>query len=256
MITTRTYLMLLYNPDVFIDKPEMKDWTDSMFIDELKKEQAKDIVNTCLIPASVYKAAIEHYSFKSLHNKLRMEVECDQIDANVERFALRPMLTDPSDFDKEDRAPGSADCWAQKAIRNSTILFLGDSGSLIYNPNGKTKYTVDQFLNGSVDGKATAVRSRWSHLTGVSTCGADWKNWIQGLRAVLAGISKHAFETDPDNVERVPSWFHVFCFDNLNSLGADSVAGEDKRLTNNKPKDRTTYEGFLFLDNAWLQQDQ
>ena len=54
-------LMLLHNPEVFTDRPEMKDWTDSTFIDELRKEQAKDIVNTGLIPASVHKAAIEHY---------------------------------------------------------------------------------------------------------------------------------------------------------------------------------------------------
>ena len=29
--------MLLHNPEVFIDKLEMKDWTDSMIIDELRK---------------------------------------------------------------------------------------------------------------------------------------------------------------------------------------------------------------------------
>ena len=36
-----SYLMLLHNPDVFKDSPEMKDWTDSRFIDELRAEQAK-----------------------------------------------------------------------------------------------------------------------------------------------------------------------------------------------------------------------
>ena len=36
-----SYLMLLHNPDVFKDSPEIKDWTDSRFIDELRAEQAK-----------------------------------------------------------------------------------------------------------------------------------------------------------------------------------------------------------------------
>ena len=56
-----SYLMLLHNPDIFTDSPEMKDWTDSMFIDELRKGQEKGYVNTGLIPVAVYKAAIEHY---------------------------------------------------------------------------------------------------------------------------------------------------------------------------------------------------
>ena len=34
------------NPDVFRDSPEIKDWTDSRFIDGLKAEQAKGYVNT------------------------------------------------------------------------------------------------------------------------------------------------------------------------------------------------------------------
>ena len=113
-----SYLMLLHNPDVFKGSPEMKDWTDSRFIGELEAEQAKGCVNTGLIPAAVYKAAIEHYSFKSLHNNLRLEDKGDNIDVNVEKFALRPMLTDPT-------VPGTAECWPQKAIRNSTIIFLG-----------------------------------------------------------------------------------------------------------------------------------
>ena len=180
-----SYLMLLHNPDVFTDKPEMKDWTDSMFVDELKKEQDKGYVNIGLIPASVYRAAIEHYSFKSLQNELRMETECDgQIDANVERFALRPILTDPSDFNiEEKRAPGSPGCWAQKAIRSSTILFLGDSGSVIYNPNMTTKYNAEQYL--AAEGKPYAVRSHWKNLIAVSTSGAMWKGWTLGIRSVL-----------------------------------------------------------------------
>ena len=120
-----SYFMLLHNPDVFKDSPEMSDWTDSRFVDELRKEQAKGYVNTGLIPAAVYKAAIEHYSFKSLHNNLRLEDKGNDINVNVEKFALRPMLTDPT-------VPGTVECWPQKAIRNSTILFLGDSGTFIY----------------------------------------------------------------------------------------------------------------------------
>ena len=51
--------MLLHNPEFFTDRPEMKDWTDSMFIDELRKEQEKGYVNTGLIPATVFKAVIK-----------------------------------------------------------------------------------------------------------------------------------------------------------------------------------------------------
>ena len=120
-----SYLMLLHNPDVLKDSPEKKDWTDSRFIDELGKGQAKGYVNTCLIPAAVYKAAIEHYSFKPMHNNLRLKDKGNDINVHVDKFALRPMLTDPT-------VPGTVECWPQKAIRNSTILFLGDSGTFIY----------------------------------------------------------------------------------------------------------------------------
>ena len=235
--------MLLHNPEVFADRPEMKDWTDAMLIDELRKEQAKGYVNTGLIPATVYKAAIEDYTFKSLHNKLRIEAEGDMINANVEKFAFRPMLTDPS-------VPGSVDCWPQKAIRDSTIIFLGDSGSLIYNLNMKTKYTVDGYLRGS-EGKWTHVKSRWENLISVTGCGAGWADWITGLRIVLKKAIKDSnLELDPDDVKRLPPWYHVVCFDNLNSLGADTCEGETKRLSNKKPKERTTYRGFL--EHPWL----
>ena len=88
--------MLLHIPKVFKDSPEMEHWTDSRFIGELQAEQAKGYVNTGFIPAAVYKAAIEHYSFKPLHNSLRLGDEGSNVDVNVERFALRPMLTNPT----------------------------------------------------------------------------------------------------------------------------------------------------------------
>ena len=121
----------------------MKDWTDSRFIDELTAERAKGYVNTGLIPAAVYKAAIEHYSFKHLHNPLRLDDEGNNTNVNVESFALRPMLADPT-------VPGTAECWPQKAVRSSTILFLGDSGTHIYNTtsNRKLHDNVDIFLRG------------------------------------------------------------------------------------------------------------
>ena len=130
----------------------MKDWTDSRFIDELKAERAKGYVNTGLIPAAVYKAAIEHYSFKPLQNTLRLEDKGNNIDANVEKFALRPLLTDPT-------VPGTAECWPQRAIRNSTILFLGDSGTFIYKSiSNKHHDSVDEFLRGKKDGNWTNYR--------------------------------------------------------------------------------------------------
>ena len=106
-----------------------------------------------------------------------------------------------------------------------------------------TKYNAEQYL--AAEGKSYAVRSHWKNLTGVSTSGAMWKDWIVGIRQVLQSIPKAALETDPDGVERVASWFHVVCFDNLNSLDAGSIAGEDKRINNKRPKPRTTHEGFL-----------
>ena len=48
--------MLLHNPDVMKDQPEMKDWTDARFVEELQKGQAKGNVNIGLTPAEVYKA--------------------------------------------------------------------------------------------------------------------------------------------------------------------------------------------------------
>ena len=58
---------------------------------------------------------------------------------------------------------------------------------------------------------------------------------------------------DPDGVKWLPSWYHVVCFDNLNSLDADTPERETERLTQKKPKPRTTYEGFM--NNTWLQYE-
>ena len=141
-----SYLVLPRNPDIMKDSPEMKDWTDSMFIDELQKEQAKGNVNTGLIPASVFNAAIEHYSSNSLHNAIRAKDEEDRVDINVERFALRHMFTDP------------------KAIRESIVLVLGGSGSFIYKSSSHS--IVDQFLRGNEDGDWEAVKFRRPNLQG------------------------------------------------------------------------------------------
>ena len=169
--------MLLHNPNVFKDSPEIKDWMDSRFIDELQAVQAKGYVNTGLTPAAVYKAAIEHYSFKPLHNTLRLGNKGRNIDVNVEKFALRPMLTDPT-------VSGTAECWPQRAIRDSTILFLWDSGSFIYKPNMKSHDSVDEFVRGKEDGNWSSVKLRWLNLTGVHGCGVDWRHWIKGLEIV------------------------------------------------------------------------
>ena len=134
------------------------------------------------------------------------------------------MLTDPS-------VPGTVDCWPQKAIRDTTILFLGDSGTVIYKPNMKSKDGVDEFLKGTGDGKWNAVKSRWHNLTDVYGCSAGWADWIQGLHTVMNKATKNfILELDPDNVHRLPSWYHVVCFDNLNSLNADTPEGETSRL--------------------------
>ena len=242
-----SYLMRRHNPDVFKDSPDMKDWTDSRFIDELRREQAKGYVNTGLIPAAVYKAATEHYSLKSLHNNLRLEDKGNDINVNVEKFALRPMLTDPT-------VPGTAECWPQKTTRNSTILFLGDSGTFIYKStfNMNIHDSVDELLRGKKgkkDGNWTTVKSRWHNLTGVHGCGAGWADWIRGMHIVTnKAVDDMILEHDPDGEERFPSWYHVVCFDNLNSLDATTPEEETKRLKANKPssrKPRTTYKGFM-----------
>ena len=246
-----SYLMLPHNPDEFTDSPEMKDWTDSRFIDELREEQEKGYVNTGLIPAAVYKAAIEHYSFKPLHNNLMLEDEGNDINLNVEKYALRPMLTDPTVL-------GTVECWPQKVIRNSTILFLGDSGMFMYKStsNMKVHDSVDEFLRGAKDGNWTTVKSRWHNLNGVHGCGAGWADWIEGMHIVTKKAMKDSIlEFDPDGQERFPSWYHVACFDN-NSLDANTPEEETKRLKAKKPtsrKPRTTYNGFM--ENGLLQSE-
>ena len=157
------------------------------------------------------------------------------------------MLTDPS-------VPGTVDCWPQKATCDSTILFLGDPGTFIYEANMKSHGSVDEFLRGTKDGKWTTVKSRWHNLTDVHGCGAGWANWIQGLRIVINKATKDSIlELDPDGVHRLPSWYHVVCFDKFNSLDADAPEAETKRLTQKRPKPRTTYDGFM--ENSWLQDE-
>ena len=162
------------------------------------------------------------------------------------------MLADPT-------VPGTAECWPQKAIRNSTILFLGDSGKFIYKSisNMKIHDSVDEFLRGKKDGNWTTVKSRWHNLTGVHGSGAGWADWIRGLHIVTnQAVDDMILEHDPDGEERFPSWYHVVCFDNLNSLDANTPEEETKRLKANKPssrKPRTTFEGFM--ENGLLQSE-
>ena len=240
--------MLLHNPDVMKDQPEMKDWTDSRFIDELQKEQEKENVNIGIIPAAVYQAAIEHYSFKSLHNPIRENVEEGRVDTNVERFALRPMLTDPT-------LPGKAAHWPQKAICDSTIRVLGGSGSFIYKASSHS--TVDQFLRGSEDGNWGAVKHRWRNLKGVHGCGVGWAHWIENMKKVIDQAKEEKIlEKDPDSVLRLPAYYHVIRLGNLNTINALTPEGEQRRLTCNKVANRrplTTFEGFM--ENGLLQHE-
>ena len=61
----------------------------------------------------------------------------------------------------------------------------------------------------------------------VTGCGAGWAHWIEGLPIVLnTAIKESNLELDPDGVKRLPPWYHVVCFDNLNSLDADTLEGE------------------------------
>ena len=215
----------------------------------MRKEPEKGYVNTDLIPAAVYKAAIEHYSLKSLHNNLRLEAEGNNINVNVEKFALRPMLADPA-------VPGTVECWPQMAIRNSTILFLGDSGTFIYKSisNIKIHDSVDEFVRGTTDGNWTSVKSRWHHLNGIHGCGAGWANWFEGMHIVInKAIKENIPEYDSDGQERFPSWYHVVCFDNLSSLAATILLKRTKRLSYKRPKPRTTYGGFM--ENGLLQSE-
>ena len=93
------------------------------------------------------------------------------------------------------------------------------------------------------------VKSRWHNLTGVHGCGAGWADWIKGLQIVTnQAIDDMILEQDPDGVDRFPPYYHVVCFDNLNTLDANTPEEETKRLTANKPasrKLRTIFEGFM-----------
>ena len=207
----------------------MKDWTDSMSIDELQKEQDKGNVITGLVPASVYKAAIEHYSFNSLQNPLRREEdEANRVNTDVGRFALRHMFTDPS------------------AIRESMVLVLGDSGSSIYKSSSHP--TVDELFGGKRDGDWGAVKQRWPKLQGVRGCGAGWADWIEGMKKVLGQARENSIlECDPDGVCRAPAYYHVICLDNLNTIDA-LTPEEEKSVLNIKLAGRkplTTFEGSI-----------
>ena len=101
------------------------------------------------------------------------------------------------------------------------------------------------------------VKSRWHNLTGVHGCGAGWADWIEGMHtATNKAIGDTILEFDPDGEERFPSWYHVVCFDNLNSLDANTPEEETKRLNAKKPssrKPRTTFDGFMA--NSLLQSE-
>ena len=117
-----SYLSLLIDPNVMTSHPEMAGWTDSQFIDELYNLQAKNYVKVGLVPASVYKAAIEHYSSIVLQSALN---EADNhADDNVEKFGPRPILTSPDD------------------VRSTHVLILVDSGSHIYNAHIKSPRNI------------------------------------------------------------------------------------------------------------------
>ena len=161
------------------------------------------------------------------------------------------MLSDPT-------VPGTAECWPQKAIRNSSILFLGDSGTFIYEfISNKHHDSVDEILRSKQDGNWTTVKSRWHNLTGIHGCGAGWADWIKGLKTVTNQVIKDMIlDRDPDGVERFPPYYHIACFDNLNTLDANTPGEETKRLSANKPasrKPRTTFEGFMA--NGLLQNE-
>ena len=90
---------------------------------------------------------------------------------------------------------------------------------------------MDEFLRGTKDGNWTTVKSRWHNLTGVHGCGAGWADWIEGMHIVTnKAIGDTILEFDPDGEERFPAWYHVVCFDNLNSLDANTPEEETKRL--------------------------
>ena len=69
-------------------------------------------------------------------------------------------------------------------------------------------------------------------------------------------IEDMILEQDPDGVDRFPSYYHVVCFDNFNTLDANTPEEETKRLSANKPASRklhTTFEGFM--ENGLLQDE-
>ena len=62
----------------------------------------------------------------------------------------------------------------------------------------------------------------------------------------------HVLDLDPDNVERLPSYYHVVCFGNINTLDASTPADETARLKKSG-RPRTTLEGVM---NNTLLQDE
>ena len=199
-----------------------------MFIGALHEEQDKGNVNSGLIPASVYKAAIEHYSFNYLKNPLQENDEASRVDTNVERSGLRHKLTHPA------------------RIRETMIFFGGDSGPFIYKQTGH--HSVEQFLRGREDGDWLAVKERWPNLQSVTGCGAGWKDWIAGLKKVHESMRKqYALESRSDDVSRVPAYYRVVCIDHPNTINSSTPEQEVERLAFKKVESRkplTTLDGF------------
>ena len=227
-----SYLVLLHEPSLVTNHADMKDWTGDMFITKLREFQDKGNVNMGFIPASVYKAAIEHYSSIALQNPV--EEKENRIDTNVERFGLRPILTCPDE------------------MRQTAVVILSDSGSFIYNANLTFHKSVDEFLKSD-----KAVAKPWPDLKGFHGCGAGWTTWTEGLKSIYKYYTEQGLlETAADKVKRVPACYQVICIDNLNSVGALIPKGEIERLECKKLASRkplTTLEGFLANERLVLE---
>ena len=123
-----SYTTLVTCPDM-VSFDMNKDWTDMQCTERLTTLQETHNLRKGTIPASVFAVAITHFTSLALHEgqKASESIEDDShypplCHENVDELGLRPRLL------------------AGKLVRNKKILFLTDSGALIYRkPDSKGK---------------------------------------------------------------------------------------------------------------------
>ena len=202
-------------------------------IEMLERLQAENKLHEGTIPASVFAAAITHFTARAVDEGQKASQSMEEGEhhvslthEDVESWGPRPRLM------------------SSKFVRVRKIILLTDPGAIIYRKPIKTKETPnakpDRYLNND------PCTEPWTNITTSCECGEDWARWAAFLNQFFIEHGK-IMETCPDGRKRFPSHVSVIVVDNLNGSGADYAENEEK-----KDEDKRT-SMTKFLNNVVQQ---